>query len=60
MNYTETLSFAERLESLVRRTSRFNKSREDIAMEIEWIAKDLRKYAEAYDKEMNKMYLENI
>lgn len=60
MNYSETLSMAERLESLIRRTSKFNKSREDIVEEIGWIVSDLRRLADHYDAEMNKEYLKNI
>lgn len=60
MDYNTTLVMADRLESLARRAFTFNKSREDIVEEIGWIAKDLRKLADQYDRDMNKMYEETV
>lgn len=55
MNVNEYVILAERIESLRRRMFDYDKSRDDVALELEFIATDLRKAA---DKLMFDMYRE--
>ena len=60
MSYSETIDLAKRLESLVRRTSTFGKTTEDVLEEIQMIAQDLRKQADQYDRDMEIEYLKQV
>lgn len=55
MNINEYVTLAERLESLRRRMYDYDKSRDEVALELEFIAADLRKVA---DKLIFDMYRE--
>jgi hypothetical protein len=55
MNFNEYVTLAERIESLRRRMYDYDKSRDEVALELEFIAADLRKVA---DKLVYDMYLE--
>lgn len=59
MSYSETIDLAKRLESLIRRSATFGKTTEDILDEVNMIAKDLRKQADEYDRQMNEEYLKD-
>ena len=56
MNVNEAVSLAHRLESIIRRSSTFNKGREDILEEIEFMAQDLRDYADRLDSDIYKEF----
>jgi hypothetical protein len=45
---------AERIESIIRRTNTFGKSKEDILLEFEFMAQDLRKQADRLVEQMEK------
>lgn len=55
MNVNEYVTLAERIESLRRRMYDYDKSRDEVALELEFIAADLRKVA---DKLVFDMYRE--
>lgn len=59
MNYSDSIDLAKRLETLIRRTTTFGKTTEDILDEIQMIAQDLRKQADEYDRQMNEEYLKS-
>ena len=52
MTVNEATAIASRIESLVRRTSTFGKSLEDVIDELKDFSKDLRDYADRLDTEM--------
>ena len=54
MNVNEAIALAARIESLIRRTKTYNKSREDIVEELWHISYDLRDYADRLDAAMEK------
>lgn len=54
MTVNEAVALAERIESLIRRTKTFNKSREDIVEELWYISYDLRDYADRLDAAMEQ------
>ena len=54
MTVNEAVALAERIESLIRRTKTFNKSREDIIEELWYISYDLRDYADRLDAAMEQ------
>jgi hypothetical protein len=60
MNVNEAIFAAEKLESLARRIVIFNKSREDIIEEIEYIAKNYRATADRIDEQMYAEYVNEL
>ncbi len=54
MSVNEAVALAARLESLVRRADMFGKDRLTILEEVNWIASDLRDYADRLDKDMER------
>ena len=56
MNINEATALAARLESLVRRSATFCKTRETILEEIQIIAEDLLRYADDLDREMSDYF----
>jgi hypothetical protein len=54
MGINEAVALANRLESLIRRADTFGKDRLTILEEVNWIASDLRDYADRLDKQMEK------
>jgi hypothetical protein len=54
MNVNEALALAERIESLIRRSATYNKSKERILEEMRFMAEDLRDYADRLDSAMEK------
>ena len=54
MSINEYVTLAERIESLIRRTGTYNKSRERILEELLFIAQDLRAQADWLDAAMEK------
>jgi hypothetical protein len=54
MSVNEAVALAARLESLIRRADTFGKDRLTILEEVNWIASDLRDYADRLDAQMEK------
>ena len=54
MGINEAVALANRLESLIRRADTFRKDRLTILEEVNWIASDLRDYADRLDAQMEK------
>jgi hypothetical protein len=54
MSINEAVALAARLESLIRRADTFGKDRVTILEEVNWIASDLRDYADRLDAQMEK------
>lgn len=54
MGINEAVALAARLESLIRRADTFGKDRVTILEEVNWIASDLRDYADRLDAQMEK------
>ena len=52
MTVNEADALATRIESLVRRTTTFGKTIEDVIDELKYMSKDLRDYADRLDAEM--------
>jgi hemerythrin-like domain-containing protein len=50
----DLITYAERIESIIRRTNTFGKSKEDILLEFEFMAQDLRKQADHIIEQMEK------
>lgn len=53
MTVNEADALAARIESLVRRTTTFGKTLEDVIDELRYMSKDLRDYADRLDAEMS-------
>ncbi len=54
MYINEAVALAERIESLIRRSATYNKSKERILEEMLFMAEDLRAYADRLDAEIEK------
>lgn len=54
MSINEAVALAERIESLIRRSATYNKSKERILEEMLFMAEDLRSYADRLDAEIEK------
>ena len=54
MGINEAVALANRLESLIRRADTFGKDRLTILEEVNWIASDLRDYADRLDAQMER------
>jgi len=54
MTVNEAVALAERIESLIRRSATYNKSKERILEEMIFMAEDLRSYADKLDAAMEK------
>jgi hypothetical protein len=54
MSINEYVNLAERLESLIRRTGTYNKSRDRVLEELLFMAQDLRAQADRLDKQMEE------
>lgn len=54
MSVNEAVALAERIESLIRRSATYNKSKERILEEMLFMAEDLRAYADRLDAAMEK------
>jgi hypothetical protein len=54
MSINEAVALAARLESLISRADMFGKDRSTILEEVNWIASDLRDYADRLDAQMEK------
>ena len=54
MAINELIQLAERLESLIRRTGTYNKSRDRVLEELLFMAQDLRAEADRLDAQMEK------
>jgi len=52
MNVNEAVALASRIESLIRRTETFGKSKNDVLDELLYMANDLRDYADRIDVAM--------
>ena len=52
MNVNEAVALAGRIESLIRRTETFGKSKNDVLDELLYMANDLRDYADRIDVAM--------
>lgn len=52
MTVNEATALAARIESLIRRTSTFGKTLEDVIDELKYMSMDLRDYADRLDEEM--------
>jgi len=52
MNVNEAVALANRIESLIRRTETFGKSKSDLLEELVDMANDLRDYADRIDEAM--------
>lgn len=60
MNVNEAILAAEKLESLARRIVNFDKSREDIIWELEYMAKNYRMVADRIDEQMYAEYINGL
>lgn len=60
MNVNDAVKAAEKLESLARRIVNFDKSREDIIWELQYIAKSYREYADRLDDAMYAEYINGL
>ena len=54
MHINEAIALAERIESLIRRSATYNKTKERILEELLFMAEDLRTYADQIDAVMEK------
>ena len=59
MYINEAVALAERIESLIRRSATYNKSKERILEEMRFMAEDLRAYADQLDAQMEKEFLDD-
>ena len=58
MHINEVQALAERLQSLARRASTFDKSTDDLVWEIKWIASDLEAYVAKMDHDMDMAHFD--
>jgi hypothetical protein len=60
MTVNDALEIASRIESLIRRTDMFGKSKSDILEELLYMANDMRAYADRLDKELYDQYINDM